>query len=397
MVPEMPTATELSHLVSRLAGPESAATDAERIDLLSSLETLKSAASAAQARVTVAFDASQRADQAARRVPAKDQGRGVASQVALARRDSPNKGGRHVGLAKALVREMPHTLHALAAGEINEWRATIIVRETATLRPEHRAVVDRALAGRLGKLGDRAVERETRKLAYQLDPAAAIRRVRGAQTDRRVSLRPAPDTMTYLTGFLPVAQGVAVHTALSKHADAARSSGDSRTRGQIMADTLVERVTGQATAGAVPVAVNLVMTDRALLGTDNTPAHLDGHGPIPAALGRQLLRSTGAAADKAKAWVRRLYTSPVTGDLVAMDSRHREFTGPLREFLIIRDEVCRTPWCDAPIRHADHVRRAADGGPTAAHNGQDSARPATTPRRSWVGRRAPRAPVLGHR
>lgn len=379
MVQEMPAATELSHLVTRLAEPESATNDAERIDLLSSLEALKSAATAAQARVTVAFDASQRADQAARGVPAKDQGRGVAAQVALARRDSPNKGGRHLGLAKALVREMPLTLRALAAGEISEWRATIIVRETATLRPEHRAAVDRALAGRLGHLGDRAVERETRKLAYQLDPASAIRRVRGAQADRRVSLRPAPDTMTYLTGFLPVAQGVAVHAALSKHADTARSAGDSRTRGQIMADTLVERITGQATAGAVPVAVNLVMTDRALLGADSTPAHLHGYGPIPAAVGRQLLRSTGVAADgannrandRAEAWVRRLYTSPVTGDLVAMDSRRREFTGLLREFLITRDETCRTPWCDAPVRHLDHSRPvAAGGGRTTAANAQ---------------------------
>jgi hypothetical protein len=27
------------------------------------------------------------------------------------------------------------------------------------------------------------------------------------------------------------------------------------------------------------------------------------------------------------------------------------------------------PWCEAPIRHADHVRRHADGGPTGLANG----------------------------
>jgi hypothetical protein len=52
-----------------------------------------------------------------------------------------------------------------------------------------------------------------------------------------------------------------------------------------------------------------------------------------------------------------------------MDSRRRLFTGKLRQFLVLRDEVCRTPWCDAPIRHLDHTERASDGGPTTEANG----------------------------
>ena len=71
-----------------------------------------------------------------------------------------------------------------------------------------------------------------------------------------------------------------------------------------------------------------------------------------------------------RAWLRRLYTHPDSNALVAMDSRRRPFDGELREFLVVRDQVCRTPWCDAPIRHADHVTRAVDGGDTSAENGQ---------------------------
>ncbi|MGZ5418665.1 MAG: HNH endonuclease, partial [Nocardioides sp.] len=112
------------------------------------------------------------------------------------------------------------------------------------------------------------------------------------------------------------------------------------------------------------------MTDRTLLGDDHEPARLVGYGPLPAWLGRSLLATTGERADQAKAWVRRLYSSPETGELVAMDSRRRLFTGKLRRFLIIRDEVCRTPWCDAPIRHIDHPHRASDGGPTTETNSQ---------------------------
>ena len=63
-----------------------------------------------------------------------------------------------------------------------------------------------------------------------------------------MSLRPAPDTMSQLSALLPVAQGVAVYAALTRSADTARAGGDARSRGQIMADTLVERVTGQSSA-----------------------------------------------------------------------------------------------------------------------------------------------------
>ena len=57
-----------------------------------------------------------------------------------------------------------------------------------------------------------------------------------------------------------------------------------------MADTAVERLTGQATADGVPVEVHLVMTDRTLLGGDPEPAELDGYGPLPAPLARAWLR-----------------------------------------------------------------------------------------------------------
>ena len=69
-------------------------------------------------------------------------------------------------------------------------------------------------------------------------------------------------------------------------------------------------------------------------------------------------------------WLRRLYTSPTSGQLVAMDSRRRRFEGQLRRFVILRDQHCRTPWCNAPIRHLDHPRPAHAGGPTTATNAQ---------------------------
>ncbi len=349
--------------------------DAERVEQLRLLEELKCTAAGAQARITSDFVESQRQcqrdAQTSSGAPAREVGAGIAAQVALARRESPVRGARLVGLAHALE-EMPFTFEALSCGQISEWRATILARETACLTRADRAVVDAEISARpggLGLLGDRAAEREARRIAYRLDPWAFTRRAQRAATQRCVTVRPAPDTMAYVTGLLPVREGVAVYAALTQHADSRLSAGDQRTRGQIMADTLVERVTGQATATAVPVEVDLVMSDATLLAGDHTPALVDGYGPVPAPLARSWLRDTDAAV-----WLRRLYatpsTGPGTGRLVAMESTRRTFPANLRRFITLRDGLCRTPWCGAPIRHLDHARRAADGGPTTVANGQ---------------------------
>jgi hypothetical protein len=68
-------------------------------------------------------------------------------------------------------------------------------------------------------------------------------------------------------------------------------------------------------------------------------------------------------------WLRRLYTSPDGRDLVAMESRRRLFDGLLRRMLILRDDVCTTPWCEAPIAHADHTTPSRAGGVTSFHSG----------------------------
>ena len=364
-LPAAPTLDDLWDARARFAAHDGAGLgEAELIDHLTAMEQLKSTLAAAQARVTVTLAECRSASEAAAGVPTDQRCRGLAAEVALARRDSPVRGSRHLGLARALVQEMPHTLAALTRGEISEWRATLVVRETAILSREHRAQVDRELDGRLTTAGDQQVATLAKEIGYRLDPGSALRRVRGAHADRRVGVRPAPDTMTYLTGFLPVAQGVACHTALRREADSRRAAGDPRTRSQIMADTLVERLTGQATAESTPVEVAMIVTDQTLLGGGDEPGHLDGYGPVPAPVVRQLTR------DADRVWLRRLFTNPTDGSLVAMDSKARLFEGQLRRFVILRDQICRNPWCDAPIRHVDHLTRAADGGETSADNGQ---------------------------
>ena len=366
--------------------------EAELLERIASAERLKAAASARQAKDSVrlaALVAARRAqEEECRGGAAESVGRprdpsfDVGARIALARQESPSKGGQLLGLARALVREMPHTLNALAAGRINEWRATLVARETACLSLEDRVRVDEALVpiyARQGA-GDRELVAEAKRAAQRLDPAAAVKRARKAANERRVSVRPAPDSMAYLTCLLPAAQAIAAYKALAAHADGLRAAGTTttdadgaaaagpgvpRTRDQVMADTLVERLTGQAKASDLRLEVQLLIADSALLGGSAEPAVLPGYGVIPAQVARDLV--AGSEQDFA---LRRLYAAPATGALVAMESRARIFPEPLKRLIAARDRTCRGPWCDAPLRQYDHVVPAARGGPTTAANGQ---------------------------
>jgi len=342
--------------------------ESQLVEGIAALERLKAAAAARQARLAAALDATRRAAEAAAGMPAARRGRGVAAEVALARRDSPARGSRHLGFAKALVHEMPHTLAALEAGALSEWRATIVVRESACLDVEDRRRLDAELCSEvkgLDGVGDAALAAAAKAIAYRLDPQAVVDRAARAADERTVTIRPAPDTMTYVTALLPVAQGVSIYAALKRQADV---SCDGRSRGQVMADTLVERVTGRPAAQPVPVAVNLVISDQALLGAENAAAVIAGYGSVPSAVAQKLIAAAVASPDSL-ATLRRLYAAPASGALVAMDSRSRVFPKGLAEFIGLRDQRCRTPYCDAPIRHRDHASPHRRGGSTSAANG----------------------------
>jgi hypothetical protein len=342
--------------------------ESELVEGIAAMERLKAAAAARQARLAAALDAARRTAEAAAGVPAERRGRGVAAEVALARRDSPARGSRHLGFAKALVNEMPHTLAALEAGALSEWRATIVVRESACLDIEDRRLLDAELCSELTALdgkGDAALAAAAKAIAYRLDPHAVVDRAARAAEERTVTIRPAPDTMTYVTALLPVAQGVSVFAALKRAADLCC---DGRPRGQVMADALVERVTGRPAGHAVPVAVNLVISDQVLTGVEQGAAVIVGYGSVPAPVAQNLI-ADAVTDPNSRATLRRLYATPGSGALVAMESRARVFPKGLAEFIGLRDQRCRTPYCDAPVRHRDHAVPHRRGGATSSANG----------------------------
>ncbi|HVK27055.1 MAG TPA: hypothetical protein VM575_01850, partial [Nocardioides sp.] len=142
MAAEQLTAEEVRSFVDRVVTAGCADDPVEQVDVIAALEVLKSAASAVQAETSVVYDARRRADEAAAGVRAARQGRGVAAEIGLARRESPHRGQVLLGLAKILTTEMPHTLARLRDGSLSEFRATLIARETGCLPVELRMFLD---------------------------------------------------------------------------------------------------------------------------------------------------------------------------------------------------------------------------------------------------------------
>ena len=353
------------------------ATEAALVDQLAAMARATASIAAGQVRVTAMLEAKRHERMATQGVPAAKRGRGLASEVGLARKASPWHGAKYLKMSRILVDDMPHTLAALQSGVLTERRAMIIADHAACLRPEYRRAMDSELCcdpSDLDGLGDRRVDAEAGRIAFRLDHDAVMDSISRHQVDRTVTVRPAPHGMVYVTALLTAAEGSVVYQSLQAAAEAAAAAsiadGEGHAgRGQLLADAFYRRITGRDVGAPVPVNVNLVMSDESLFAEGTEPAVLEGYGPIPAEIARRMTWAAVLDPD-AEAAVRRLYADPGTGNLVALDSTARKFPKGLRWLITLRDQTCRTPFCDAPIRHIDHITRHADGGATSAANGQ---------------------------
>ena len=78
-----------------------------------------------------------------------------------------------------------------------------------------------------------------------------------------------------------------------------------------------------------------------LAGFSDRPAELEGHGPIPAEMGRR-------SAGDPDSWWRRLLTDPITGTASHLDARRYRPPVSMQEFVRARDMTCAAPGCRVP-------------------------------------------------
>ena len=264
---------------------------------------------------------------------------------------------------------MPHTLRAMELGVVSEWRATLIRRETACLERDQCIAIDAELCAdpaRLEGLGDKQAGGRGPQAGLPARPALGRRprQVRGERAPRHDPTRTRHDVLPH--GAAPRRTG----RGDVRRVDPRRGQRP-RCRRPAWQGTDDGRHAGRARhrpgGGARRARLHRPGHDRhgAVRGRGE-PAHLEDYGPIPAGVARHL----ATMDSRARTWLRRLYTSPTTGQLVAMDAATYRFPRRLARLIRLRDQLCRTPWCGAPIRHLDHPEPHAVGGETSEPNSQ---------------------------
>ncbi|GLY64966.1 hypothetical protein Atai01_15850 [Amycolatopsis taiwanensis] len=84
----------------------------------------------------------------------------------------------------------------------------------------------------------------------------------------------------------------------------------------------------------------------AALGITNTGCELEGHGPIPSEIARQIM------ADPNSVW-RKITCDPASGAVLDVGRTRYRPPAALDELIRVRDRTCRAPGCHRPAQRSD--------------------------------------------
>lgn len=374
----------------------------EALAVLAGIDHLRASLAAIEALWQVAAEQRLRAEDRDRGVPAAQQGRGASHELGLARRISPAASSLSLASARRLVQHMPGMIDGLWDGSVAEQQASVVAGALDGASPTTCARIDEILRedpSLLQGKGRHRLRSDIDRMIQELEPEASRARAERAARARHVTMSPLTDGMARVVAVLRGIDAAGMMQALGARARSLKAGGERGAISAIEADLLVDAVLhpAESESTASPEAVTaaprrprttprldvgVVITDTALLGRDDDAqcAQLEGYGVIPAhivtdtLLGRPpgRLRPVDAPHpdDEVTAVFRRLYASPCSGELIGMESAARAFPTGLARMIRWRDSTCRTPWCNATIRHIDHVVPHHRGGPTSARNGQ---------------------------
>jgi len=192
-----------------------------------------------------------------------------------------------------LVHRLPRTLAALESGLIHAGHLWSFLERVAPIADAGiRARLEREVldwvAGR-SVTSPPQLAGKVRRSLLRLDAAAAAQRLAKALRERGVFARAdRREGMAVFEALLTVPEARALLDALGRYADALDDPDDTRTRGQKMADCLLDGPPVQA-------RLTVVAGVRTLAGGDE-PGEVDGE-PVPAEMVRALARTLGLLPD----------------------------------------------------------------------------------------------------
>ena len=403
--------------------PDTAADSPEEaLAVLAGIDHLRSSLSAMDAAWQVAAEQRIRRDDARRGLPASRQGAGATGEIALARRISSAASSFSLASARRLVQHMPGTIDSLWEGAVTSNQASTVSRALSTASPDTCHRIDELIRQDPQTLQGKGHDRlrsDIEKMVQRLEPETSRDRAERAARERHVTMTPLADGMARVTAVLRGIDAVGMMKTLDAGARSLRAAGEKTSASALEADLLVDSVLSRASSSEIAppddsahdapmqdapaqddpaqdapaqaprprrarpgLEVGIVISDTALLGPedDSECALIEGYGVIPAHIVRDTLlgRPPGHLRhdedehpdEQVSAFYRRLYRSPSTAELVAMESRSRAFPAGLARMIRWRDTTCRTPWCNAVIRQSDHVLPHHRGGSTSYANGQ---------------------------
>jgi Domain of unknown function (DUF222) len=351
-----PRADDMAALL--LLDPD-AVSDAGRIDLLVAFERHIALLQAAQQQVLASLDG-RALDWSGKKLI--DYTR---EQVGAALRLSPGTAQRRLSIARTLADRLPATLNLLRSGQLTYLHARKLAEAVTPFDDQATAKIEDRVLTRAADQTLSQFAASLRRAVIAADPRRAEQRHEDAIEARRVVFTPQDDGITELWALLP-AEGAALIEAVLN--SLASGQTDTRSADQRRADALIDVFTRVLSDPSLPEqhgqrpAINVTVPLSTLLGCDEQPAHLDGYGPITAALARRI------ATDPTGTW-RRLVTDP-TGQL--LDNGRRTYRPPanLTHHIIARDQTCTFPGCQRPAKlcDLDHAEAWATGGPTTSQN-----------------------------
>ncbi|UZX03841.1 DUF222 domain-containing protein [Arthrobacter sp. CDRTa11] len=324
---------------------------------------------------------------------------GMVAEVACVLTISEGTASAFLVQSRQLSTELPRTLSALQAGALSWQHARILCDETTGLGPAGAAALethfldpDAAKASRACLAGDLTPSRfraRARTWRERHHPVSIETRHAKCVLDRRAEYTPDRDGMAWLSAYLPADQAAAIWEHTTTTARALQGPTEPRTLTQLRADTLAtallsgettngekNRPTGgeertpdddaERTAGQVPpprAQVLVTVPVFSLLGLTDEPATLDGHGPIPASMARNLV-ANGAHS------FHRVLTDPRDGAPLEIGRTSYRLTTAMRRWLRLRDAKRPFPGCNnhSLDNEADHLLAWANGGTTGINN-----------------------------
>lgn len=409
----------LAVLVDRSEGrPESTGLNPLRDQAEACLDGLEETArlEAMLAARKVRFAAGFAAKSQALAAPATDPGQhtaqemAVVSEIACALTVSERSASALLAQSHELTTALPLTLAALEAGNLSWQHARIMVDETTSLDPTADATMeahfldpdaaDLAQQCPAGELFPARFRHKARTWRERHHPVSIEQRHARSVLDRRLEYAPDRDGMAWISAYLPADQAAAIWNRITATARTLQGPREGRTMTHLRADiaaafllsagfTTSTPMDGstEATAGSPSAddgvtrpapATNRIDVGRVpspaaqvlvtvpvfgLMGLTDEPALLDGYGPIPASMARNLV-AEGASS------FHRVLVDPRDGAPLEIGRDSYRVTKAQRRWLRLRDGKCPFPGCSNQSldNEADHLLAWADGGTTGISN-----------------------------